>query len=88
MADLSAYYPAVRSVALVPVGLTDHRHKLVQLDPVTPVKAAEYADAAKAWGLQFKARFGERFVYAADEIFLLTDQPLPEQRRIMMRFPN
>ena len=78
MADLSAYYPAVRSVALVPVGLTDHRHKLVQLDPVTPAKAAEYAAAAAAWGLQFKARFGERFVYAADEIFLLTGRPVPE----------
>ena len=78
VADLSAYYPAVRSVALVPVGLTDHRHKLVQLDPVTPAKAAEYAAAAAAWGLQFKARFGERFVYAADEIFLLTGRPVPE----------
>ncbi len=78
VADLSTYYPAVRSVALVPVGLTDHRHKLVQLDPVTPARAAEYAAAAEAWGLQFKARFGERFVYAADEIFLLTGRPLPE----------
>lgn len=78
VADLSTYYPAVRSVALVPVGLTDHRHKLVRLDPVTPAKAAEYAAAADAWGLQFKARFGERFVYAADEIFLLTGRPLPK----------
>ena len=76
--DLAAYYPAVRSVALVPVGLTDHRAKLVQLDPVTPAKAAEYAATAEAWGSQFKARFGERFVYAADEIFLLTGRPVPE----------
>ena len=76
--DLAAYYPAVRSVALVPVGLTDHRHKLVQLDPVTPAKAAKYADAAESWGSQFKARFGERFVYAADEIFLLTGRLVPE----------
>ena len=75
--DLSEYYPAVRSVALVPVGLTDHRHKLTQLDPVTPAKAAEYEAAAEAWGLQFKARFGERFVYPADEIFLLTSRPVP-----------
>ena len=78
VADLAAYYPAVRSVALVPVGLTDHRHQLVALEPVTPAKAAEYAAAAEAWGLQFKARFGERFVYAADEIFLLMGRPLPE----------
>ena len=78
VADLSTYYPAVRSVALVPVGLTDYRHKLVQLDPVTPAKAVEYAAAAEAWGMQFKARFGERFVYPADEIFLLTGRPVPE----------
>ena len=44
---------------------------------MTPAKATEYADAAEAWGLQFKARFGERFVYAADEIFLLTGRSMP-----------
>lgn len=77
VADLSSYYPAVRSVALVPVGLTDHREKLAKLEPVTPDKAAEYVAVAEQWGKDFKKRFGERFVYAADELFLLTGSQLP-----------
>ena len=68
--DLATYYPAVRSVALVPVGLTDHRDRLAHLEPVTTTKAAEYVAAAEEWGLQFKQRYGERIVYAADELFL------------------
>ena len=76
--DLSAFYPAVRSVALVPVGLTDHRDKLAKLEPVQVDKAAEYLIFAEKWGSDFKKRFGERFVYAADELFLLVGREPPE----------
>ena len=55
--DLSAYYPAVRSVALVPVGLTDHRHQLAQLDPVTPAKATEYVRRRRSVGLAIQSAF-------------------------------
>ena len=76
--DLSAFYPAVRSVALVPVGLTDHRDRLAKLEPVQGDKAAEYLVFAEKWGLEFKKRFGERFIYAADELFLLVGREPPE----------
>ncbi|MFA6110189.1 MAG: DUF512 domain-containing protein, partial [Candidatus Latescibacterota bacterium] len=69
--ELSAFHPAVRSVALVPVGLTRHREKLPELRPVTPELAREYVDLAETWGRAFVGSLGERFVYAADEMFLL-----------------
>lgn len=75
--ELSAFYPAVRSVALVPVGLTKHRQKLAQLESVTIEKAREYVSSAEAWGRDFKERLGERFVYAADELFLLIGRNPP-----------
>ena len=68
--DLSDYYPQVRSVALVPVGLTRFRQNLPQLEPVTEAHAREYISLARKWGSEFQKKLGERFVYAADELFL------------------
>ena len=75
--DLGTFYPAVRSVALVPVGLTKFRDNLPRLKPVTVDAAAEYVGQAESWGEAFERTVGERFVYAADELFLLLDQLPP-----------
>ncbi|MFH1566531.1 MAG: DUF512 domain-containing protein [Gemmatimonadota bacterium] len=85
--DLSRYHPAVRSVALVPVGLTRFRSHLAALDPVTPALASEYVARAEEWGADFSRSLGERFVYAADELFLLTGQ-MPPPRSYYDAFPQ
>ena len=36
VSDLAEFYPHLQSVAIVPVGLTEHRERLPKLDPVTP----------------------------------------------------
>lgn len=78
--ELSAFHPAVRSVALVPVGLTRHRGNLPELQPVTPELAREYLGQAETWGREFQGSLGERFVYAADELFLLQGEEPPPAR--------
>ena len=75
--DLSCFYPGVRSVALVPVGLTKFRQGLSSLEPVTVEKARTYIAQTETWSEQFIQTLGERFAYPADELFLLTDQPIP-----------
>lgn len=75
--DLRSLYPAVRSVALVPVGLTRHRENLAELSPVTPEIARKYLEDIDRWGARFHRELGERFVYAADELFIITDSQLP-----------
>jgi len=75
--DLSSLYPAVRSLALVPVGLTRHRQSLSALKPVDSAKAEEYLEQVEIWGQRFRRELGERFVYAADELFILTERELP-----------
>lgn len=76
--DLRRFYPALRSVALVPVGLTRFRGNLPQLEKVGPDKAREYISLVRAWGGQFQRELGEGLVYGADELFLLNGEYPPE----------
>ncbi len=85
--DLSRLYPAVRSVALVPVGLTRFRDHLPTLKPVTPALARQYVDQAEEWGDAFSQTLGERLVYAADELFLLIGR-LPPPGNYYDAFPQ
>jgi putative radical SAM enzyme (TIGR03279 family) len=74
--DLASLYPNVRSVSVVPVGLTKyHRYGLTtnSLD-----RANAVLDACEAWQRAFRARFGVGFVYPTDEWYLLTGRPLPQ----------
>ena len=75
--ELSAFYPAVRSVALVPVGLTKFRRNLPRLREVTSSEARDYVEQVGEWGDGFLRTFGERLVYAADELFLLGGESPP-----------
>jgi putative radical SAM enzyme (TIGR03279 family) len=85
--DLRAFYPAVRSVALVPVGLTRFRSHLPDLRTVTPEMAGTYLAAAAALGEDCVRETGERFVYPGDEMFLLTGR-LPPAADYYDAFPQ
>jgi len=75
--DLHGFYPAVRSVALVPLGLTRFRSHLPDLDIVTAPLASSYVAEAESWGTAFLRDSGERFVYPGDELFLMTGRMPP-----------
>ena len=78
--DLASLFPAVRSVAVVPVGLTAYRAGLYPLRPVTPVVAAAVLEAVTAWQREFRRRYGSRIVFAADEFYLLAGERAPAAR--------
>ncbi|MFZ4855115.1 MAG: DUF512 domain-containing protein [Desulfuromonadaceae bacterium] len=75
--DLAALYPAVQSLAIVPLGLTSHRRKLPILTPVD----AEYARLfISDWQPQSEAlrrKLGQPFLFLADELFLKANLPFP-----------
>jgi len=75
--DLAALYPAVGSLAIVPVGLTQHREKLPELRPVTPATAGELVSQVEAHREKLRARLGVGFAYLADEWFRLLDVDPP-----------
>ena len=76
--DLRDFYPAVRSVAIVPIGLTKFREKLPELSPVTDELASEYIDVIEQTAESYLKEVGERFVYGADELFLRSGRSLPK----------
>ncbi|MEE2656882.1 MAG: DUF512 domain-containing protein [Candidatus Latescibacterota bacterium] len=87
LSDLAPLYPAVRSVALVPVGLTRFRQHLAELRSVTREDAKAYLEVAETWGDRCVTELGARFVYAADELFLRQSR-LPPQAEYYDAFPQ
>ena len=76
--DLAELYPAVRSVSVVPVGLT--RHHKYGYRAHTRAEAEAVLGSLERWQAQFVARFGVRFVYPSDEWFLVTGRPAPPRK--------
>ena len=77
VADLAALYPAVQSLAVVPVGLTEHRKHLPKLAPVDHSYAAAFLDAWLPRMRAINKQLGEPFLQLADEFFLKADHPFP-----------
>ena len=76
--ELSKLYPAVQSIAAVPVGLSDHREGLYQLEPYNEKTAGEAIDIIDRFNEKFKAEHGEIIAYAADEFYLKAKRQIPD----------
>ena len=76
--ELSKMYPAVQSIAAVPVGLSDHREGLYKLEPYTKETAREVIDIINRFNEKFRAEHGEIIAYAADEFYLKAELPMPD----------
>jgi putative radical SAM enzyme (TIGR03279 family) len=79
VADLAALHPGIRSVGVVPVGITKYRLGLPRLRAVTPRIAAELVGRVEAWQRLFRKRLGTRLVFAADELYLGSRLPIPSR---------
>jgi len=76
--DLCGMWPAVESIACVPVGLTKYRERLPHIDPYTKERAAETIDLIEAFQKEQLALHGERIAYPADEFFIKAGRPMPD----------
>jgi putative radical SAM enzyme (TIGR03279 family) len=77
--DLAELYPAVNSVAVVPVGVTKFREGLYPLRPYTQAQAAALIDQVGQFGAAQLAERGTRLAWCSDEFYLLAGRPLPEK---------
>lgn len=80
VAGLAELYPAVQSLAVVPLGLTAHRQKLPQLVPVDGDYAREFIAVWEARAKQLRKRLGKPFLFLADEFYLKAGLPFPSIR--------
>lgn len=76
--DLEAYYPAVQSIAAVPVGLTRYRQGLCPLRPFTRETAARVVRQIERFGEESLRRHGVRLAFASDEFYLQAEIPIPD----------
>ena len=77
LGDLIALSPQLKSVAIVPVGLTGHRLGLAEIPPVTPDYARNFLKEYAALDRLYRHADGGRFVLPADEWYLLLNEPVP-----------
>ncbi len=79
--DMSAYIPYLRSVSVVPVGLTKYRDGLYPLEPFTKEDAKEVLSVIHRWQEKFYREYGFHFIHAGDEWYILAEEEVPEEER-------
>src|SRR5215510_8017235 len=77
IADLVKLHPGVGSLAVVPVGLTQHRKNLPQLKPFTSEIARQTIAHVSRIQRELKRKLGTPFVFLGDEIYIMAQQTLP-----------
>ncbi|MBZ5497901.1 MAG: DUF512 domain-containing protein [Acidobacteriia bacterium] len=78
--DLYSYYPGVYSVAIVPLGLSDHAPARGRLTPVSPEFCRAVIRQVTPWQRQFRQETGRGFSYLADEFYIQGGLPIPDTR--------
>lgn len=77
--ELSKFYPSVKSIAAVPVGLTKFRDGLYPLRTYTKEEAAQVIDIIDEFNAHFSwFNDGKILAYASDEFYLIAERPLPD----------
>ena len=75
--DLKQFYPGVKSIAVVPLGLTQHRKRLTPLRIHTPLELQEMIAFVDERRTKLKEELGNSFIYLSDEFFIKAKRPLP-----------
>lgn len=78
--ELAERYPRVRTIAVVPVGLTRHRGRLPELRTFTRGDAVAALDRVHEFQREFLKRHKTRVVFAADEMYVLAGSDVPPAR--------
>jgi putative radical SAM enzyme (TIGR03279 family) len=76
VADLAGLYPAVRSVSVVPVGLTRYHRGGCRVH--TDAEARVVFEQVSGWQRRLRERLGVNFVYLSDEWYLRLGETVPE----------
>ncbi len=78
LSELGKLYPAVKSIAAVPVGITKYREGLHPLKTYTKEEAAQVIDIIDEFNAHFSFyNNGEILAYASDEFYIIAERELP-----------
>ncbi len=76
--DLRMLYPAVRSISIVPVGISKYRDKLFPLEGFDKASSREVIELLAPYQQSFKKEICTSLVYMADEFYINAGYPIPE----------
>jgi len=90
IAGLAKFIPHANSLSVVPVGLTKYRDGLQPIEKFTREDARDIIGIVKKWQRSLRKTHNTRFVYAADEFYLLAGRDLPayEEYQDFPQFEN
>ncbi|MDD3277862.1 MAG: DUF512 domain-containing protein [Lachnospiraceae bacterium] len=77
--DLTAYLPYLKSVSVVPVGISKYREGLEPLELFDRESAGEVLGIIRKWQKKLYAEHGFHFIHASDEWYILAEEPIPEE---------
>ncbi len=79
--DLMKYLPHMRSVSVVPAGLTKYREGLYPLELFTKEDANEVIDLIEGYQQRCFDEYGLHFIHASDEWYILAERDFPKEER-------
>ncbi len=79
LSDLYGYLPHLKSVSIVPVGLSKYRDGLYPLEPFNKEDAITLIDTVEKWQKKALEEYGLHFVHASDEWYILADHEMPDE---------
>ena len=75
--DLKALYPSVRSISVVPVGISKYRDGLYPLESFEKEDCKKVINQLKLYQDRYLKEIGTRLVYLADEFYIKGQVPIP-----------
>lgn len=79
--DLSKYLPIMKSVSVVPAGLTKYREGLFELESFNREDAKEVISLIEKYQKIFYKEHNYHFIHASDEWYIMADMDFPEEER-------
>ena len=77
--DLGEFLPWLKSLSVVPVGLTRFRDHLTPLKPFDAEEACKVLACIHGWQDHFRKTKGSFFVHASDEWYIMAGKPFPPE---------
>ncbi len=79
--DLAEYLPFLRSVSVVPAGITKYREGLFPIGLYTKEEAGEIIDLIESFQEGYYHQYGLHFIHASDEWYITAGRDFPEEER-------
>ncbi len=79
--DLAKYLPFMKSVSVVPAGITKYREGLYPLELFSKEESGAVIDLIESYQQKFYEEYGLHFIHASDEWYINAERDFPEEEK-------